>query len=246
VKVWSSEFVSSLSERGKLVWVYLLTNSQTTPFGLYRLALDLAAKDLGMNADGLGEGFAEVLSCGAPDAVEWDENKSLILLPKWLEYNPPPNPNVLTSWLSTADELPKDSALFGKWLEIMKGFADGLGEGFADAMRKASCSCILYPVPERKARGKGKPVFNYDTGLWEKRRGVSGPLTEDEWRTALMPCESYRDYATDKAAKERRDNEFLNLTQWLIANPHRRKKNFMRFVCNWYRNAEKYRAQDGK
>ena len=105
VKTWVSSDFRQLSERGKLLWLYLLTGPirQQAP-GIYRAGLGVCTDDLEWERKDIELALQELINAGM---VERDNKSNVIYLPNWSKYNrPPANPNVLKSWLNILDCIP--------------------------------------------------------------------------------------------------------------------------------------------
>jgi hypothetical protein len=89
-RIWDDERFRSLSERGRLVALNLLTGSQGNGLGFFRFSPGKAAEDLQWSLRTFMAAFREVL-----DVMQWrfDSLARVVLLQKWFKYNAPDNPN---------------------------------------------------------------------------------------------------------------------------------------------------------
>jgi hypothetical protein len=106
-----------LTIEGRLIWLYLLTSPQTNPIGLYVFSTERAASDLKLSPEPFRKLFVEMLNTMVPDSIQWDEKNLVILIPKWIGYNLPKNPNVVIHWRSHLEGIPEESPLISAWLE---------------------------------------------------------------------------------------------------------------------------------
>ncbi len=132
-RIWNDERFRGLSERGKLVFLFLLTHPSIDNVG--RHARDIAglAAELELPAKAFQEAFGEALSKAI---VKHDLGASFIWLPNFLKYNKPESPNVVRSWPDAFDLIP-ECGLKGELYVQLKAFIKGLSEGFREAFAQA-------------------------------------------------------------------------------------------------------------
>jgi hypothetical protein len=133
VKIWNDAKFVSLSERGKLVFLFLMTHPNLTMLGAMRATVPGLAAELGISLEGFAEAFREALAKGM---AKVDQHSCLVWLPNFLKYNKPESPNVVKAWPEAFDLLP-ECALKLQLFEQVKGFAEGMTEGFRKAFREA-------------------------------------------------------------------------------------------------------------
>jgi hypothetical protein len=132
-RIWNDERFRSLSERGKLVFLFLLTHPAMTMLGAMRATLPGLAAELELPTKAFQEAFGEALSKAI---VKHDLGASFIWLPNFLKYNKPESPNVVRSWPDAFDLIP-ECGLKCELYEQLKGFIKGLSEGFREAFAEA-------------------------------------------------------------------------------------------------------------
>lgn len=132
-RVWNDEKFSTLSERSKLVFLFVLTHPHMTSLGAMRATIPGMAAELQMDLKAFREAFGEVFRKAL---VEHDEIASYVGLPNFLKYNGPESPNVVKSWTSALDLIPECRHKY-MLMQRVKGFAEGLGEGFREALPEA-------------------------------------------------------------------------------------------------------------
>jgi hypothetical protein len=146
-RIWNDAKFRSLSDDGKLVFLFLMTNPHMTSLGAMRETIPGLASELDWKLERFSKAFGEAFRKGM---AKHDPKASFIWLPNFLKYNVPENPNVVRSWGSVIDYLP-ECALLGELLEQLKAFTEGLGEAFAKAFAKA------LPEGARKGMPKQEP-----------------------------------------------------------------------------------------
>lgn len=224
---WTDRFFKSLSTEGRLLWMYLLTSPQTTPFGLYRFSKGQAADDTGLPADTVTTVLEELTARGGDQTVRFDERSRLIFLPNWLRYNPPSNPNVVKSWVAQLREIPQDSPFLYDWLKALEGCTMDLGDSVQETLWSTVTDSVGLQEQEQEQEQeqmKKRPPtmsFNYLTGKWNRRPTEAERLTWDA---------AYPDINIDR--------EWAKATAWLISNPDRRKVRFAAFLNGWFARAQ--------
>lgn len=86
--LWGSPQFHSLSDEAKVVFLYLLTNAHVKSPGCYVLPDGYAATDLQCDVEVYRAMRAEVQKAGL---IDFDPEKSVILIEKWLKHNAPMN-----------------------------------------------------------------------------------------------------------------------------------------------------------
>ncbi len=136
VRLWGDEkfrALSLLQPSGQALFIYLLTNPNTTSIpGLYRAGAAALAEELGWSMEGFSKAFQEISSQGL---VRADFDARVIYIPNAIKYNKPQSPNVVISWLNHWDEIP-ECALRNIAYQEIKAFLEDMGEAFAEAFLK--------------------------------------------------------------------------------------------------------------
>jgi hypothetical protein len=132
-RIWNDARFRTLSERGKLVFLFLLTHPNSTMLGAMRASVPGLAAELEMSTKAFQDAFGEALSRGI---AKHDLGASFIWLPNFLKYNRPESPNVVRSWPDAFDLIP-ECALKRDLFEQLKAFVEGLSDGFKEAFAEA-------------------------------------------------------------------------------------------------------------
>jgi hypothetical protein len=143
-RIWNDAKFRTLSDDGKLIFLFLLTHPQMTSLGAMRGTINGLAAEIGWDQKRFAKGFQEALSKAM---AKHDPEASFLWLPKFLKYNGPESPNVLKAWAGALDLLP-ECPLLNELLEHVKGFAEGLTEGFREAYAHAWPKAM--PNPEQE------------------------------------------------------------------------------------------------
>ena len=94
-----------LSDRGKLLALYLLSGPHSTGLGCFRLPYGYVVADLGWTQDSARKAFAELSRNGFGDRFE-----DVVFIPKFLKFNGITNPNVALARQKEYEALPNGEA----------------------------------------------------------------------------------------------------------------------------------------
>ena len=147
-RIWNDAKFRDLSDRGKLVFLMLLTHPHMTSIGAMRGTVEGLASELCWPAKAFREAFREALAKGI---AKHDERAALIWLPNFLKYNAPESPNVVKAWIGALDLLPEcDLKLqaIQRSKDSAKALPEAFGKAFEEAFGKAFAKTMPYPEPE--------------------------------------------------------------------------------------------------
>jgi hypothetical protein len=151
-KFWVSPDIIGLSDDAKLMALYLLTGQHSNALGCFRLPSGYVASDLSWNAsERVSKGFGELSAIGFVTVGKGD----WLLLPKYLKFNPPENPNVGKMIHKLYSQVPEQSGLIPHVSGMIASFPDKIPEslvtlckGFAKPFRTVSQTPEPEPEPE--------------------------------------------------------------------------------------------------
>ena len=199
-RIWNDAKVRDMSERGKLVFLYVLTHPAMTMIGAMRASVPGLAAELPCPEKAFREAFLEALAKGI---LKHDASASMCWAPKFLHFNPPESPNVVRAWPDALQLIPECDLKDQLFLSL-KGYTEGYTEGFRIAFKEAFAKGI--PIQEQEQeqeqeqdkqtasrRGGPKPVEVIENGILifptVGTNAHQWPLTQaqlNEW-TALYP-----------------------------------------------------------
>ncbi|MFC3725456.1 hypothetical protein [Neoaquamicrobium sediminum] len=167
-RMWNDEKFRTLSDRGKLLFVMLLTHPNMTALGAMRATPAGLAEELGWEPKAFAEAFGEVLSKGM---AKHDPAAHFVALPNFVKYNQPENPNVVKAWVGCLDLIPECgmktqvvqgalAALEGKSKAFAEAFHKAFGKDFGEGARKGM------PKQEQEQEPKQEP---HSAGLGGER-----------------------------------------------------------------------------
>lgn len=84
VSFWSDAFISDLTDKQKLFYLYLLTNERTTQLGVYEITKKQIAYDLGYTIDVVSKLISEIEKTGR---IKFNGHTSEIGIKNWNRYN---------------------------------------------------------------------------------------------------------------------------------------------------------------
>lgn len=102
-RIWNDAKFCSFSERGKLLFFYVLTHPNMTMIGMLRATPEGLFSELGFDASDCQADWQAVCEAGVVQVAK----QGLIRLPNFLKYNEPESPSVVKSWASCFDLLPE-------------------------------------------------------------------------------------------------------------------------------------------
>jgi len=129
VRIWNDEKFRTLSDKGKLLFLFLLTHPHLTPVGTLRITKEGMAAELSWELKGFDIPFLELFRKGL---IKYDHEAACVVVPNFLKYNPPENPNVVKSWEKVIDLIPECRLK----VELFQYITDWI-KGFPEPFRKA-------------------------------------------------------------------------------------------------------------
>lgn len=248
-RIWGDANFRSFSNEAKLVWFFVLTHPQMTSMGAMRTTIPGLAAELGWTEKAFREAFREALSKGM---VKVDEKASLLVVPKFLSHNPPESPNVVTSWNSQWELLP-ECDLLSLYLQEVKAFTEGLGEGFRKAFAIPLSKGMPYPDPD--------PELEHDLDIESTTYSCAEPeavSTQQKQFDAIMRFpiigkngetfglkqSKFDEWVETFGASLNVPHELRRARQWLLDNPERQRtsRGIVRFLSGWLDDAQNRRG----
>jgi hypothetical protein len=133
VKVWTGESFAAVSERARLLFLFLLTCPQTTLLcGVVVASVGTIAHALRWSESEVREHMAELAADGT---VAFDE-AGVVWLPNALTYNPPDNPSIVTGWRNFWGLVPACPLKASVW-DRLHAFCTGKGAAWLAAFEGA-------------------------------------------------------------------------------------------------------------
>lgn len=163
-RIWNDAKFCSMSDRGKLVFMMLLTHPNMTSFGAMRCTMGGLADELEWEPEAFREAFQEASRLGMAEA---DPKAPLIAIPNFIRYNTPESPNVIKAWVGAFDLLP-ECKLKTLTMQRAEAFAEGMSKGFREAFAEAfGKACRNKEKGERSRRKENAPNPSQEGDLRE-------------------------------------------------------------------------------
>jgi len=141
VMMWSDEKFLDLSDKGMLVFIFILTCPQQTSLGAMRATVDGLASEF-LSFPGIQRSKWSLRTFRAvfrqisdKKMVFADEKAALIWLPNFLKHNRPTNINVVKSWVTVLETLPECETR-SRIIEHILLFTKELEGDYLDAFKK--------------------------------------------------------------------------------------------------------------
>ncbi len=181
VRMWNDAKFRSLSDDGKLAFLFVLTHPNMTALGAMRATVPGLAAELGWLPERLSKAFSEALSNGM---AEHDEKAAAVALPNFLKYNQPESPNVVKAWAAALDLIP-EGALKSLTIQRAKAFLEGKTRAFSEALPDVFAKALPKPMPyqEQEPEQEQEPKPKVGSGSGEE----SLALTHARAREAEHP-----------------------------------------------------------
>jgi len=141
-RVWNDEKFRTLSDRGKLAFLFVLTHPAMTCLGAMRATFEGLAAELrwpfATFVDAIGEGIAHTM-------IEANRDASFIGLPNFLKYNEPEGPNSVTkAWPNALDLIPECHEK-GRLLLRCRTYLEAKSEEFRGTMGDTIWNVLAIP-----------------------------------------------------------------------------------------------------
>lgn len=236
-RIWNDLHFLNLSDKAKLVFLFLLTHPHMTALGAMRASQAGLAAELQWDQKDFAKAFAE---CFRKPLLKVDETHNFLWILNFMKYNQPENPNVFKSWESALDYLPECNLKY-QLIQEVKAFAEGLGEAFVKALPKAFRS----PLPKQEQEQEQEHITGINTSVRSDSENESSEQEEIQIFTE-MPCKGDKPvYPIPKNYIEEMkvlypgvdiEKETLRAKGWLINNPKKGKtfNGMKRYLGGWY------------
>lgn len=240
--LWIEMEEAQLSDRAKLLLLYLITCEHRNMIGLYRLPFAYAASDLGWEVEEVSEGVRELTEKGF---VAYDGRFRMVLVRIFLRENPLENPNAVKAAEKLIRSLP-ETALLGELEELLEGFGnryETLCQTVADTENRIQkTESRKQKTEDRKQKAERMPGAEAPARRLENEMAqqVEDPA---DGVVERLPLNSGEYEVTEPQVQEWARlypavdvvSELRKMRGWLLANPSKRKtkSGIARFVNSW-------------
>lgn len=118
---WTSTDIQSMSEDGRWLAMYLLSSQHTTMIGAFRLPDGYVCEDLKWSAGRVSKGFAELFQKGFANRCE---TTKWVWIRKFLQWNPPENPNQWKAAKKLATQIPAGCSWKADFYDVFSSLTD--------------------------------------------------------------------------------------------------------------------------
>lgn len=118
---WTSNDIQSMSEDGRWLAMYLLSSQHTTIIGAFRLPDGYVCEDLKWSSGRVAKGFAELFAKGFANRCE---TTKWVWIRKFLQWNPPENPNQWKAAKKIASQIPAGCSWKADFYSVFASMTD--------------------------------------------------------------------------------------------------------------------------
>lgn len=170
-RIWNDEKFRLLGDDGQLIFLFLLTHPSQTALGAMRATMEGLAIEKRWTVKRFQGPFEKILQCGM---AVYDEDVACIWLPKFVRYNEPESPNVVSGWLKALNFIPECAlrrraivqaghavrSLEDKRGAFKEAFAKAFPEEYAEAFMQGLQQASVKVLGKEPRQGSGKTLGN--------------------------------------------------------------------------------------
>lgn len=238
-QIWNDAKFANMSDDAQLLFLFLILHPNMTMIGAIRASEAGIAAEKKWTAQRVSKGLGELFRNGL---INRSEEANLIVLPNFLKYNAPANPNVVQGWESIVGLLP-ECDLLTQYYQHCAEFVETLGKRYVERLPEPFRNGCLNGMPNQKQEQKQKQK-EYNTcheplsealrpeENSEKNSGISIILKSGKyWPVPLDKIAAWEAAYPDIDVT----SELLKCAAWNESNPAKRKKSsgIARHVNSW-------------
>jgi len=142
--IWANPRFKALSEKSKLILIYLLTGRHSNGLGCFSIPFGYVSADLKYGIDTVSKGFTELYENGF---IKYCETTEYVFICKFLKWNPIANPKIATSREKEFSEIPSNFEHIQELASEMLKYGKHFGNGF---------ETVLQTVSKQERRGEDR------------------------------------------------------------------------------------------
>lgn len=192
-RLWTDKRVQKLTPVGKLVWLQILTGTESNMIGLYPYRKQVGQADTGLPLEDFEAAFNAILTCGL---AKYDEDSQIIYIPSFIRINPPTNQNVAKSMAACLADVGE--------CEFTNEFHKGIQQ-LADADGERMWDCLTVKPKRSQSRVK---VESKESQATPEQEHLTGTQSVTGSKTAPNGAVRFR-----KKLPRLKDNRYL-LSEW--------------------------------
>lgn len=180
--IWESADFRSLSEDGRTLVMYLLTCQHGTIAGVFRVPDGYACEDLQWSVERVSEGFQNLKDKGFAtrcEASKW------VWVTKFLEWNPPENPNQRKAAAKVINSIPSGCAWKPEFMRVC-GPSLGLEAPKFDAPHANPSGTVVEPFLNQYQEQKQEQEQKQNTSGGGGAAACAKPKTPEQLRKAEL------------------------------------------------------------
>lgn len=231
---WSSPATADMSDRAKLLALYLMTCTHGTIAGVFRLPEGYIAEDLRWETEEVREVFSELLDKGFANRCE---TTKWVWIIKHLEWNRPENPNQRKAAVKVASGVPSDCGWIGAFT---RAWGELLGLHIEQFVKPLSnpCATLSQSVSVAATETVTETIAEAAIGAAEAPTTTRGTRLPEEW---ILPI-AWGEWALTEPGGwtvEAITTESLKFHDFWVAKAGKdaTKLDWMATWRNWVRNA---------
>jgi len=245
-RIWNSHTFHSLTDDGKILWMYLLTCPHSNMLGCFVLKPGYALEDLEWEKNRYKKALSELLSIDLSNGqgkglIDHDPSNHLILIKNHLEEgrNPITNGNQERGAIKILSELPKSPLI-----SILKDLFKALYKEQYKALYQALCNTVAVTVAVAVTVTESTAESSDDLSKQDEPIFISIPLIDkSEYPITENQVEEFKTlYPAIDIHQTLRD-----IRGWNLSNPKNRKtrQGILRHVNGWLKKAQDKAPRQG-
>lgn len=139
ISFWQDSYILDLDPEGKLLYIYLLTNTKTTQCGIYELPIKIIQFETGLDKKTIETYIKKFV---ADKKILYSYDTSEIFLLNWLKYNSIDSPKVMACIKKELSQVKKK-----EYVALFIQIAEQLGYPIDELKSFADTLLIPYPYP---------------------------------------------------------------------------------------------------
>ena len=227
-KIWNDEKFVNLAPLEQRTFFYILTSPHNNLSGIYVLKTGYACDDLKCLPKDFQKDLIKL--CGE-GLILYDKDTQVVGIKNFIKHNPITNPNQKKALLKQLLDLPK-TQLIQEFINFNQRTLEGLDKALIKGLTEELKEVLLKPDTDTEADTEEETELNT---LASNDKKISFSAQRGEFKNIGSSLEEKWEetYPAINIPQEIKKAE-----AWLLANPRNRKKNYERFLVNWFSRAQ--------
>lgn len=173
-RLWNDRRFLSMSDRGRLLWLYMLSAPSTPIPGVLITGRARAAEDLNWSPQGVGEGVSEIERTG----MQFRWQGRLLWLVNSIKHQPVAGPNAIRAWAVFWDDIPNEPIKHELW-QALEAATKRWSKVFREEIREP-LSETLPPIPSPNPSPQGIAYTNTTTNTTTSGEEIGAQGAHDQ------------------------------------------------------------------